>query len=38
MFSGGTEVKHWLEISGSNIKNSSEERVERKIRSSVKRY
>ena len=30
MFSGGTEIKHWLEISGSNIKNSSEERVERK--------
>ena len=30
MFSGGTEIKHWLEISGRNIKNSSEERVERK--------
>ena len=30
MFLGGAEIKHWLEILGSNIKNSWEECVERK--------
>ena len=31
MFSGGTEIKHWLELSGINIKNSCEERVDAKV-------